>query len=147
MKVTLAQCPRCKRLFAKIRCAVCETCVVEEEQDFEKIRELLDYEGTMNAEQLAEAAEVSIDVVLRMLDAGNISCQDLLMKVTCGRCGRPAISRSKRLCQNCLNKLEAEFLRTVRDARIALRLRGAGYAQGVHNIVQSKLRRPNKKSA
>lgn len=147
MKVTLAQCPRCTRLFVKIRSTVCETCYSREEQDFEKIRELLDYEGTMNAEQLAEAAEVKVAVVLRMLKAGSISCQDLQMNVTCGRCGRPAISRAKRLCQICLNKLDAEFLRTLRDARIALRLRDAGSAQGVHGILLSKLRRPNRESA
>ncbi len=105
----LASCPRCKSMFSKGRVAVCAKCEPEEAADFEKIREVLEKIPHLNAEEAAEEAGISRDCVLRMLDQGLVQNVTVNERVKCGRCGAPAISISKRLCQACLEKLNVEL--------------------------------------
>lgn len=105
----LANCPRCKKLFNKVKLAICTACEAEEEADFEKVRRSLHDKPNQTAEEVAEATGVSQDCVLRLLDEGRIANVSLADAVTCGRCGAPAISLSKRLCQDCLNRLSVEL--------------------------------------
>lgn len=104
----LTKCPRCKRIFDRIHSKVCPKCQIDEDADFDKIRAVLERLPNCNAEQVCTEAEVSIDCVMRMLDDGLIANVSLTEGVKCGRCGGPAISQSKRLCQACLEKLNAE---------------------------------------
>jgi ribosomal protein L37E len=104
----LASCPRCKKLFDKTRSVVCPRCQDDENVDFDKIRAVLDRNPNLNAEQLAEQAQVSVDCVMRMLEEGLIASVNLMEKVKCGRCGGPAISMNKKLCQACLEELNAQ---------------------------------------
>lgn len=140
MEITIKQCPRCSKLFTKIRSAVCEECTPDEEADLEKVRELLDYDTSLNVEQAAEASGISIDVILRMVDEGNITSQDLSLNVECGRCGGRAISLSKRLCESCVAEMDANFVRTLRDAQLTQRTRDAGSTHKVHDTVLGKLK-------
>jgi ribosomal protein L37E len=87
---------------------VCVHCQSAENADFDKIRGVLDRTPNLNAEQVAEEAQVSIECVLRMLEEGLIASVSLMEQVKCGRCGAPAISMSKKLCQACLEELNAQ---------------------------------------
>jgi len=104
----LSTCPRCKRLFDKVRSVVCPKCQDSEAADYDRIRKVLDRCPDLNAEQLADEAEVTVQCVMRMLAEGLIAHIDLADRVKCGRCGAPAISLNKRLCQACLEKLNVE---------------------------------------
>jgi len=104
----LATCPRCKKMFNKVKSSVCPKCQEAESADCDKIRSVLDARPNLNAEQVAAEADVDVHVITRMLDDGLISNVSLSEQVKCGRCGAPAISRSKKLCQACLEKLNAE---------------------------------------
>ena len=106
--MALTTCPRCKKLFDKTCAAVCVHCQSAEDADFDKIRGLLDQTPNLNAEQVAEEAQVSLECVLRMLEEGLIASVSLMEQVKCGRCGAPAISMSKKLCQACLEELNAK---------------------------------------
>lgn len=105
----LAACPRCKKIFDKARSAVCTRCQDAEDNDFDKIRAVLDRNPNLNAEQVAEQAQVNVDCVMRMIEEGLIASVSLAEQIKCGRCGAPAISLSKKLCQACLEKLNAEM--------------------------------------
>jgi NMD protein affecting ribosome stability and mRNA decay len=105
----LSACPRCKKIFDKTRSAVCTRCQDAEDNDFDKIRAVLDRSPNLNAEQVAEEAEVTVDCVMRMIAEGLIASVSLTEQIKCGRCGAPAISLSKRLCQACLEKLNSEM--------------------------------------
>jgi hypothetical protein len=107
--MALANCPRCNRLFNKVKLLVCPGCEAEEEADFEKVRRSLQDEPSQSAEQLSEKTGVSHDCVLRLLAEGRIANVNLEDAVRCGRCGAPAISMTKRLCQKCLNELSVEL--------------------------------------
>ena len=104
----LTKCPRCKRIFDKLHSPVCPKCQDAEDADYDKIRAVLDRQPSLNAEQVSEEAHVEVDCVMRMLEEGLIANVSLTQKVKCGRCGAPAISMNKKLCQACLEKLNTE---------------------------------------
>ncbi len=105
----LAKCARCKKPFQKLRSPVCPACQDAEDADYEKVKQVLEREPDLNAEQVAKRAEVGVECVWRMLDLGLIaSAVSIAATIRCGRCGAPAISASKKLCEACLNKLNAE---------------------------------------
>ena len=106
--MALSTCPRCKKIFDKVRTSVCTKCQSAEDTDFDKIRQLLERSPNLNAEQAAKEAEVSVACVMRMMDEGLISNTNLTEQIKCGRCGAPAISMSKKLCQACLEKLNTQ---------------------------------------
>jgi NMD protein affecting ribosome stability and mRNA decay len=120
--VPLTKCPRCHRLFEKMHAAVCPRCQSAEDADYDKIRAVLDHSPNLNAEQVAEVANVPLECVMRMIDEGLVSNVSLTQKIKCGRCGAPAISMSRRLCQACLEKLNSE----VASAQSKLRLQERG---------------------
>ncbi|MCX5759316.1 MAG: hypothetical protein NTU83_12560 [Candidatus Hydrogenedentes bacterium] len=106
--MALATCPRCKKIFEKTRTLVCGRCQEDENADYDKIRAVLERNPNLNAEQAAEEAEISVQCVTRMLQEGLIANVSLSESVKCGRCGAPAISLNKKLCQACLEKLNAQ---------------------------------------
>jgi predicted amidophosphoribosyltransferase len=116
--MSLAACPRCKKVFDKTRSAVCTRCQDAEDDDFDKIRAVLDHTPDLNAEQVAEEGQVTVDCVMRMIAEGFISSVSLADPIKCGRCGAPAISLSKRLCPACLEKLSAQTARTQSKIKI-----------------------------
>ena len=106
----LAKCVRCHAMFSKGQSPVCAKCEPDEEADYEKVRTALARIPNLTAEDVVLETGVSRECVLRMLDLGvvrNIASGDASIK--CGRCGAPAISLSKKLCQTCLEKLSAEL--------------------------------------
>lgn len=104
----LAACPRCKKMFDKGRSKVCSKCQADEDEDFDKIRTALELNPNMNAEQTAVEADVTVACVMRMQETGMITNVSFSESAKCGKCGAPAISINKKLCQACLEKLNAE---------------------------------------
>jgi predicted amidophosphoribosyltransferase len=105
----ISNCVRCKKLFNRVQYPVCPACEPDEEADFAKVRQALIERPNQSAEEVAEETGVDLDCVLRLVDAGRIANVRLGEGVTCGRCGAPAISFSKRLCEACLKKLNMEL--------------------------------------
>lgn len=117
MDLKLAKCARCAKLFNKIMSDVCTLCQPAEEEDFVRIREVIVANDGMNAQQVAEAAGVPVECVIRLLREGRIDNVSHDEKATCGRCGAPAISETKRLCQRCLVSLDRECARAIHEMR------------------------------
>lgn len=117
MDFKLSTCARCNKLFNKILTEVCNNCQPDEDADFSRIQDVLSRGKHLNAEDVAEKAEVGVDCVLRMLREGRIEHVDHDSAATCGRCGAPAISNAKRLCQRCLVNLDRECAQAIQDLR------------------------------
>ena len=115
----LSKCPRCEELFDKTTSLVCVGCVEDEERDHETVRDLISEHSELSAEGVAELSGVDLKCVLRMLDTGKIASIQLGEEVECGRCGAPAISAAKRLCESCLEKLNQEMNKTKKSIQIA----------------------------
>jgi predicted amidophosphoribosyltransferase len=114
----LAKCVRCKKLFNKEVSPVCGECQEAETADHEKIRALIDRHPNLSAEQVASKAGVDIECVLRMVDQGRLTNTASLHGVKCGGCGAPAISFAKKLCQQCLDKLNSEVAKAQSNIRL-----------------------------
>ena len=136
--MALAKCPRCDIMFNKLNSAVCPKCLPEEEEEYDKIRDIISGNEEWTAEALAETAGVQHSVVLRMLEQGiiaNISIES----IRCGRCGAPAISASKKLCQECLGDLDKQMAAAARSIKSALAAGSKG-AESVRSALDSKRR-------
>lgn len=104
----LASCGRCGKMFNKVQANVCPGCVEDEEADYEKIREVVSRNETLNVEQVSEAAGVDVLVVRRIIGEGRVAQVSLGEVPKCGKCGAPAISITKKLCQACLERMNVE---------------------------------------
>ena len=120
--MAIAKCARCGKPYDKIRSPVCEMCQPDEDADYVRVRDVLSEAPGLNAAQAASAADVTVACVLRMLDDGQIDNPESLTPVSCGRCGAPAVSRTKRLCTRCIMALNQEFAETVSRLREEIRL-------------------------
>jgi hypothetical protein len=106
----LSKCLRCEKLFDKVSSPVCPGCQPDEDADIETVRNALDENPKMNAQQLSELSGVDLACVTRMIDSGQLAKINLSDPVKCGRCGAPALSATKKLCQKCLDKLNQELV-------------------------------------
>lgn len=105
----ISKCDRCGKIFDKVRAPICPACEPLEEEDYETVRKALVEKPGQSAEDLAEATGVTLECVLRLLSSGRIETTSANLGVKCGRCGAPAISISKKLCESCLQKLNADL--------------------------------------
>lgn len=117
----LAKCPRCGKLFDKTATLVCQNCVADEEKDYDKVRALLEKSPELTAEAAAARAQIDVAVVKRMLEQGIVAFKTGAGEIACGMCGAPAISVSKRLCQGCLDKLNAQVVRAQNQVKLSAR--------------------------
>ncbi len=132
----IGKCARCSTTFVKFNSPVCENCIDDEEADFARISDALVDNPDQNAEVIAKLVNVSIACVLRMLDRGLIATEQVAPDVKCGRCGKPAISLAKKLCQSCLIKLDQNFMSEISEAKRAqTEFDGSS---SVHDIIDSK---------
>lgn len=113
--MSLAKCARCKKLFGRIVSRVCPACQAAEDADYAKIHNVIAKNPGMKAEAVALTAEVDLDCVLRMLEEGRLGYVETNEKPKCGRCGAPAISMSKRLCEHCLADLDRECAEAIHE--------------------------------
>lgn len=104
----LAKCARCDKLFEKTAFPVCITCMPAEESDYEAIRECLKDHPEMTVEIISETTGVTLACVMRMLEQGLIVNEATVGISRCGRCGAPAISATKKLCNGCLEEMNRE---------------------------------------
>ena len=139
----LTKCVRCKKLFNKMENPVCGDCMPAEQDDFETIRKYVAENEGADALVVSKATGVDINCVNRMIENGNIATlsADLdASSFTCGQCGAPAISSTKRLCQDCLDKLNLKMMATRKDMEVEQqnnRLKGSS----VHEVLNSKRNR------
>lgn len=104
----LARCPRCDKLFEKSAFPVCLKCVPVEEADYEIIRDCLKDNPEVNTEAISKITGVPVACIMRMLEQGLIVNETTVGVAKCGRCGAPAISATKKLCNGCLEEMNRE---------------------------------------
>ena len=138
MELKLAKCARCEKLFNKIYSEVCDLCQPDEDQDFTRIHDVISRRRGLNAQEVAEEAEVALDCVLRMQREGRINRIEQDEAATCGRCGASAISATKRLCQRCLVMLDRECAQAMIEMRQRIRAKHESDMNDVQTAVLKK---------
>ena len=144
MELKLAKCARCTKLFSKIHSEVCDSCQPDEDSDFNKIHEVISRRRGITASEVATEAEVPIDCVYRMLREGRIDNVESDHGATCGRCGAPAISSTKRLCERCLIVLDRDCAHAMLEMRQRIRSKEESDMHDIQEAVSKK--RASKKS-
>lgn len=115
----MAKCVRCKKLFNKEESPVCRECLPDEEADMQKVLDSLQEHPNQSVEEVSASTGVAVECVLRMVKEERVqNVATTETNVRCGKCGAPAISASKRLCEKCLAKLTTEI--AVQQADIKL---------------------------
>ncbi len=139
----LTKCPRCNSLFNKeenSRYAVCNNCLDDEQKDYEVIRKALEEYGNITAIEISEKTGISLDVILRMCDQGWFETMDEAEVVYCGRCGAPAISHAKRLCEACLIQLQRECMKAIGELRQKIKEKAMRNKLDVREALEEKQR-------
>lgn len=138
MEFKLAKCARCTKLFSKIRSEVCDHCQPDEDADFNKIHDAISRHRGITAQEVAREAEVSLECVYRMLREGRIDNVESDETATCGRCGAPAISATKRLCERCLIALDRDCAQAMLEMRQRIRSKEESDMHDVQSAVSKK---------
>lgn len=138
MEFKLAKCARCTKLFSKIRSEVCDSCQPDEDADFNKIHDVISRNRGITAQEVASKAEVPLECVYRMLREGRIDNVESDDAATCGRCGAPAISATKRLCERCLIALDRDCAHAMLEMRQRIRSKEESDMHDVQAAVSKK---------
>ena len=138
MDYKLSKCARCGKLFNKIISDVCIVCQPAEEEDFRLIRDVLAGNDGLNVQQVADEANVPVECVIRLLREGRIDNVTHDEDATCGRCGAPAISETKRLCQRCLVNLDRECAHAMHEMRARLAAKNSSDMNDVTEAVAKR---------
>ncbi|WP_147535397.1 flagellar protein [Bacillus marasmi] len=99
----LGNCPKCGKLFLKVR-KVCDDCYEKQEEDFRKVSGYLwDHPGC-NIKELSEGAEVSIAQIRQFIMENRIIIgQFSNLSYPCDQCGKQI--RQGKTCPSCLKNV------------------------------------------
>lgn len=114
----IAKCPRCGTLFDKAKKVVCATCEPEERAEYDKVLAYIQGNPDHTIEEIVDTTGVKREVVERMTDQGVVMKTANVGEVKCGRCGAPAISLTKRLCENCLAELQRNIAKETSSIKL-----------------------------
>ena len=88
MEVT--NCPRCGKIFTKIKSQLCPICEREEEKTFQNLKEFMDENARCTLGELSEATGVSAKKILRYIREGRLEISKGMQgDVRCEICNRP----------------------------------------------------------
>lgn len=134
----LTNCPRCDRMFdQRPGHDVCDNCVPAEDVDMERISQFVSNNPDVSPADVASALTIDYQIVMRAVNAGRVAQVANLEAVRCGRCGAPAISHSKKLCENCLAELNAQLARERNNMNVPSKSsRGGG--KGIRDDIKKK---------
>ena len=117
-------CPRCGRVFVRVFESICDKCVKEEENIFEKVREYVKDNPGQTIKEVADACEVTTKRILQYIRDGRIEAgTGMHGEIVCSKCGKPI--NVGRMCEKCI--LDTSF--QVNEMKEAARNRGRVYTQ------------------
>ena len=107
----IRNCRRCGKVFNFVGSMVCNDCVQQEQEDFEKIRNyLFDHPNSITID-VSKATGVDPKVISRMLKEGRLLADNIRVSdsddLKCEKCGQ-AISKG-RFCEKCVSEMKNDF--------------------------------------
>jgi len=93
-------CPRCGKLFVKVKAPVCAACEKADEAAFDRVRDYVKENQDSPIKQVSEACEVPVKRILQYVRDGKLEVsQGMQGEVTCSKCGIPI--NIGRMCEKC----------------------------------------------
>ncbi|MCL2840146.1 MAG: flagellar protein [Defluviitaleaceae bacterium] len=94
-------CPRCGKVFVKIREPICDPCVKEEEKIFENVRAYVRENQNKTIKEVSEACNVQPKRILQYIRDGRLEAgQGMNGEIVCSKCGKPIFIG--RMCESCI---------------------------------------------
>lgn len=104
----LQNCSECGKIYLQTMGDLCPNCVMEEDDDFKKIKELvLELKHSFSAEELHEKTGVSMKRIIKFIRQGRLQFANIQLTLTCESCGEPI--EEGRYCSNCKAKMLQEL--------------------------------------
>ncbi|WP_318507800.1 hypothetical protein [Bacillus sp. T3] len=103
MVAPLGNCPKCGKLFLKVR-MICDDCYDKQEEDYRKVSSYLwDYPGT-TIEQLNRATEVTVSQIRQFILSNRIIVSQYTnLEYPCENCG--TMIKEGKTCKACLGNI------------------------------------------
>ncbi|MDR1638696.1 MAG: MerR family transcriptional regulator [Clostridiales bacterium] len=104
----VCNCPRCGKIFTKIKAPLCPACMVEEEKGFERIKEYMEENSGCNISELSEETGVSVKKIISYIHEGRLeTTKGMQGDVRCQSCNKPITIG--RFCASCLLEINNSF--------------------------------------
>ena len=104
-------CKRCGKVYNYNGSAVCATCVKEEQDDFEKVRDYLFAHPNSTTLQVSQDTGIDVKVISRFLKEGRLLSDDMALsedeELKCEKCGQSI--KTGRFCEQCVQSMKNEF--------------------------------------
>lgn len=99
----ITTCPKCKKVFNKVKEPLCPACLAEEEEYYEIVRAYLKENPGVTLEQVSEETGVSIAKINKFIRDGRLTEVTGDKKyLKCSGCGKPI--RKGKMCDTCVVK-------------------------------------------
>jgi flagellar operon protein (TIGR03826 family) len=104
-----SNCPRCGRVFTKIKAHVCPACVKADEETFEKVREYVKENPFHSIQDVADETQVPVKRIAQFIRDGRLEVSaGMAPEITCAQCNKPI--RGGRFCEKCTMELKNGLL-------------------------------------
>lgn len=134
-------CKRCGKIYNYTGSGVCNNCLRQEQEDFEKVREYLFNNPNSTTAEVSEATGIELKVISRFLKEGRLEADYIKMsddsELSCEKCGKPI--KSGRFCEICVREMQADFSKAVKPVSEPPR----GFQPGKVHTFEHILRRKN----
>lgn len=113
----IRNCKRCSRIFNYNGSGVCPNCFLQEQEDFEKVRDFLFVNPNSSTIEVSQGTGVDVKIISRFLKEGRLKGETEGMgdsTLTCDKCGCDI--QSGRFCEKCIVEMQSDFKKAVKPA-------------------------------
>ena len=109
-------CKQCGRLFNYMGgLQICPSCKEKLEEKFQQVKEYIRQHGKAGLQEIADENDVDIKQIKQWVrEERLVFAKDSDIMIECENCGAPI--RSGRFCPNCVNKMQSNLARGIKQA-------------------------------
>ena len=97
-------CPRCGRLFVKVKAPVCAACEKAEAEAFDRVRDYVKENPDRPITEVSEVCEVPVKRILQYVRDGRLEASKGMQgEVVCSKCGIPI--NTGLMCEKCIAEM------------------------------------------
>ncbi|HOP75594.1 MAG TPA: MerR family transcriptional regulator [Bacillota bacterium] len=131
-------CKRCGKIFQYKGNSICPNCVLQDDEDFRKVREYIIAHPNSTSIDISKATGVELKTITRFLREGRLESEFFSgtdLGLQCEKCGREI--ESGRFCEDCLNELQTGFKQAARQLDTRVERTGERSAERPRSVVHT----------
>ena len=137
----IRNCKRCGKVFSYRGLAICNSCIIQDDEDFNLVREYIIAHPNSSTVEVSEATGVNVKTISRFLREGRLDSDHINTsdsEVTCEKCGKNI--GSGRYCDVCLNEMQSGFRNAAKkiEADIPVKIKPQQTVHTYDNILGKK---------